>query len=114
MARGQLIHEEVLVQALKEKWIAGAALDVFENEPLPLSDPLLELDNVILTPHWLSEHPSGGARDLGCDRRAMCYGCVAVKSRAMCLNPGSAGAAGVPRCWPRFVLNAQSTNSSVD
>jgi phosphoglycerate dehydrogenase-like enzyme len=53
VARGELIHEEVLIQALREKWFAGAGLDVFENEPLPVSSPLLELDNVILTPHWL-------------------------------------------------------------
>lgn len=54
VARGELIHEDVLVQALREKWIAGAGLDVFESEPLPVSSPLLELDNVILTPHWLA------------------------------------------------------------
>jgi phosphoglycerate dehydrogenase-like enzyme len=42
-----------MVQALRERRIAGAGLDVFETEPLPLSSPLLELDNVILTPHWL-------------------------------------------------------------
>jgi phosphoglycerate dehydrogenase-like enzyme len=53
VGRGELIHEDVLVQALRERWIAGAGLDVFETEPLPLSSPLLELDNVILTPHWL-------------------------------------------------------------
>jgi phosphoglycerate dehydrogenase-like enzyme len=53
VGRGELVHEEVMVQALRERRIAGAALDVFETEPLPLSSPLLELDNVILTPHWL-------------------------------------------------------------
>jgi phosphoglycerate dehydrogenase-like enzyme len=53
VARGELIHEKVLEQALREKWFAGAGLDVFETEPLPLTSPLLELDNVILTPHWL-------------------------------------------------------------
>jgi phosphoglycerate dehydrogenase-like enzyme len=53
VGRGELVHEEVMVQALRERKIAGAGLDVFETEPLPLSSPLLELDNVILTPHWL-------------------------------------------------------------
>jgi len=53
VARGELIHEDVLIQALEERWFAGAGLDVFETEPLPLSSPLLKLDNVILTPHWL-------------------------------------------------------------
>ena len=53
VARGELVKQKVLVEALKNRWIAGAGLDVFEAEPLPADDPLLDLDNVILTPHWL-------------------------------------------------------------
>ena len=49
-ARGGLINEQDLYNSLKKKLIAGAALDVFENEPLKES-PLYELDNIILTPH---------------------------------------------------------------
>jgi phosphoglycerate dehydrogenase-like enzyme len=66
IARGELIHEDVLVRVLRDKKIAGAGLDVFETEPLPVSSPLLELDNVILTPHWLpSTHRAARAtRDL--------------------------------------------------
>jgi glyoxylate reductase len=40
-----------LCKALKEGWIAGAALDVFEQEPIPVDSPLLKLDNVVLAPH---------------------------------------------------------------
>jgi phosphoglycerate dehydrogenase-like enzyme len=54
VGRGELIHEDVLIQALREKWIAGAGLDVFQTEPLPVNNPLLDLENVILTPHWLA------------------------------------------------------------
>jgi len=66
IARGELIDEEALIHALQQKRIAGAGLDVFETEPLPVSSPLLELDNVILTPHWLpSTHRAACAtRDL--------------------------------------------------
>ncbi len=50
-ARGAIVDEEALVKVLKEKAIAGAALDVFVEEPLPSSSPLLHLDNVVLSPH---------------------------------------------------------------
>ncbi|MEM3517330.1 MAG: glyoxylate reductase, partial [Candidatus Bathyarchaeia archaeon] len=50
-ARGAVINENALIKALKEKWIAGAALDVFEKEPINPDNPLLELDNVVVTPH---------------------------------------------------------------
>jgi phosphoglycerate dehydrogenase-like enzyme len=50
-ARGAIVDETALVQILKDKDIAGAALDVFVEEPLPKNHPLLELDNVVLTPH---------------------------------------------------------------
>jgi len=49
-ARGPLADEEALVKALKEKWIAGAALDVYEDEP-DLAPGLSELDNVVIVPH---------------------------------------------------------------
>ena len=50
-ARGAIIDEAALVKLLREEAIAGAALDVFVDEPLPKDHPLLALDNVVLTPH---------------------------------------------------------------
>jgi phosphoglycerate dehydrogenase-like enzyme len=53
VARGELVQQAVLARCLHERWIAGAGLDVFEHKPLPADDPLIELDNVIMTPHYL-------------------------------------------------------------
>ena len=50
-SRGPIVDEKALYVALKEKWIAGAALDVMEKEPPDWEDPLLKLDNIIMTPH---------------------------------------------------------------
>ena len=51
IARGAIVDTNALVKALEEGWIAGAALDVFEEEPLPKDHPLTKFKNVILTPH---------------------------------------------------------------
>jgi len=50
-ARGPLVDQAALVEALTNGTIAGAGLDVYETEPLPPGDPLLSLDSVVLTPH---------------------------------------------------------------
>ena len=50
-ARAGLVDEAALVEALQSKKILGAALDVFETEPLPADHPFLSMDNVTLTPH---------------------------------------------------------------
>jgi phosphoglycerate dehydrogenase-like enzyme len=51
VGRGPLIDEAAVFQALKDKRIAGAALDVFNEEPLPASSPFWSLDNLLITPH---------------------------------------------------------------
>ena len=50
-ARGPLIDQDALIAALRNRRIAGAALDVFDVEPLPADHPLLTLDNTVLAPH---------------------------------------------------------------
>ena len=51
VSRGQVVQEHALIQALREKWIAGAGLDVVAQEPLPPDSPLWGMTNVIISPH---------------------------------------------------------------
>lgn len=51
ISRGKIVQEKALIRALEEGRIAGAALDVFEEEPLPPGSPLYRMENVIITPH---------------------------------------------------------------
>ena len=51
MARGPVVDSKALYTALSEGWIRGAALDVIDPEPIPASDPLLTLDNLVISPH---------------------------------------------------------------
>ncbi len=57
-ARGPIVNEKDLVNALQEKKIAGAGLDVFEDEPIPADSPLLKMDNVLLAPHNSNSSPT--------------------------------------------------------
>ena len=59
ISRGEVVDETALIEALKKKTIAGACLDVFENEPLPETSGLYDFENVIITPHtagWSPEY----------------------------------------------------------
>jgi phosphoglycerate dehydrogenase-like enzyme len=60
-ARAAIVDEEALVEALRERRIAGAALDVFLQEPLPADSPIRRLDNVLLSPHagWTTHESYG-------------------------------------------------------
>lgn len=51
VSRGAIIDEPALLRGLKKGWLAGAGLDVFPHEPLPVGHPLLSMPNVVLTPH---------------------------------------------------------------
>jgi phosphoglycerate dehydrogenase-like enzyme len=73
-ARGPIVDEAALIDALENGRIAGAALDVFEKEPLSASSPLVAMENVILTSHsiaWTEEL----FRDMG---RIDCQGALAI------------------------------------
>lgn len=61
-ARGPIVKEQDLIDALQSEKIAGAALDVFEQEPLPMDSPLLKMDNVLLAPHNSNSSPSAWER----------------------------------------------------
>lgn len=69
-SRGEVVDEAALVRALEEKWIAGAGLDVFEQEPIAADHPLFRFPNVVLTPHIAT-----GTRDS-----------IIEKTRAACAN----------------------------
>jgi len=61
-ARGSVVDEPALIKALQEKWIAGAGLDVFEKEPIDSDNPLLKMDNVVVTPHSASYSDAASKR----------------------------------------------------
>jgi D-3-phosphoglycerate dehydrogenase len=61
-ARGAIVEETALVAALQSGRIAGAALDVFEVEPLPVESPLVKMDNVLLAPHNANSSPAAWER----------------------------------------------------
>jgi phosphoglycerate dehydrogenase-like enzyme len=64
IGRGRTIHQEALIQALQEGWIAGAGLDVFSTEPLPQNSPLWNMENVIITGHYAGMTPDYDNRAL--------------------------------------------------
>jgi D-3-phosphoglycerate dehydrogenase len=62
MARGPIVYETALIEALQSEQIAGAALDVFEHEPLPQDSPLKAMSNVMLAPHNSNSSPAAWLR----------------------------------------------------
>lgn len=62
VGRGEHVEEGSLIRALREKWIAGAALDVFQREPLPRNSVLWRLPGLLITPHYAGTYPEHLAR----------------------------------------------------
>jgi phosphoglycerate dehydrogenase-like enzyme len=62
VGRGPVIDEAALIEALEEHRIRGAALDVFETEPLPAGHPFYRMENVLLSPHC-ADHTATWIRD---------------------------------------------------
>ncbi|MEN6480359.1 MAG: C-terminal binding protein, partial [Anaerolineales bacterium] len=87
-ARGAVIDEQALAEALREERLWAAGLDVFETEPLPTDSPLLALENVIVTPHAAAYSPQS---------RADLYALVCEIASDVCQGR-----------VPRFVVNAAS------
>lgn len=64
IARGGVINESALIKALTEGWIAGAALDTVNTEPLPPESPLWLLPNIFITPHTSGDSPKNKQRSI--------------------------------------------------
>lgn len=67
-ARGPIVDEKALIQVLEEGRIAGAGLDVFDIEPLPLDHPIRQLKNVVLSPH--TGYVSDSNYEVGCSQES--------------------------------------------
>jgi phosphoglycerate dehydrogenase-like enzyme len=113
VGRGELVDQAALADALRERRIAGAGLDVFQVEPLPLDDPLLDLDNVILTPHW-SASTSDVWRATG---RAMAEGMLRVARGLLpedIVNPEVLDRPAFREKLARFAESASHSDSGLD
>lgn len=62
VGRGEHVHEGALIRALRGQWIAGAALDVFQHEPLPKNSVLWRVPGLLITPHYAGTYPEHLAR----------------------------------------------------
>ena len=97
--RGPTVHEPSLIKALEEGWIAAAGLDVVEQEPIDMTNPLLKMDNVTLTAHVAS---ASARFDPVRRRRVGAEIALALTGRwpRSCVNPGVLEKSGLRRWQP--------------
>jgi D-3-phosphoglycerate dehydrogenase len=100
--RGSTVDEPALIKALQEGWIAAAGLDVFAQEPPDLTNPLLRMENVILTPHVAS---ASARMDPARWRRVGHEVALVLRGRwpMSCVNPSVLGGTGLVR-WQPFSM----------
>jgi len=92
-ARGGVVDQRALYEALRDRTIAAAATDVAEVEPIPLDDPLLTLDNVIITPHIASASVATRTRMAVLAARNLLAG-LRGEPMPSCVNPRAASTGG--------------------
>jgi phosphoglycerate dehydrogenase-like enzyme len=100
-ARGDVVDEKAFIRALQEKWIRGAATDVFEHEPVDPDNPLLDMPNVIVTPHI------AGLTVQSCSYRSE----VLVKRLLGVLAGNQTDGVVNPEVWPQYLKRLNSRRS---
>ena len=106
-ARGSIVDEPALIKALGDGLIAGAGLDVLEKEPPALDNPLLAMENVVVTPHVASASSRMRAETR---RRAAREVALVLKGRwpMSCVNPAVLSRSGLER-WQPYPMSRGST-----
>ena len=99
-ARGKVVQQAALVRALREGWIAGAALDVYEDEPMGPASPLYALDNVLLMPH-VAGLTGEAVEGMSLSAARQILQALAGRRPAHILNPAS---------WPAASARAAAAN----
>jgi len=104
-ARGGIIDEHALVDALRERRLGGAALDVYEQEPLPADHPLRTLDNVLLTPH-LGASTAEAQRNVALEIADAVRAALADGDLSRAVNAPAVGGDEMRRAEPLLTLGA--------
>ncbi len=104
-ARGGIVEEAALIDALRERRLAGAALDVYEQEPLPPDHPLRALDTVLLTPH-LGASTAEAQRNVALEIADAVRGALADGDLSRAVNAPAVGGEEMRRAAPILTLGA--------